>query len=69
MGYRSERKGTKLKQRQVGSWTHHFFWVPTPDFEVNAWACFHGYFEKIKKGKSDSNERYRKSIALPFYVG
>ena len=43
-----------------------FFGILTAYFEVNAWACFHERFEKIKKGKSDSNERYRNPSALPF---
>ena len=57
----NKRKGKKLKKKQVGSWTHHFFWDPSNFFEVNAWNCFKQRFSKLKKGKIDSNERNNKS--------
>jgi len=57
----NKRKGKKLNKKQVGSWTHHFFWDPSNYFEVNAWNCFKHRFSKLKKGKLDSNERNSKS--------
>jgi len=57
----NKRKGKKLNKKQVGSWTHHFFWDPSNYFEVNAWNCFKHRFSKLKKGKIDSNERNNKS--------
>jgi hypothetical protein len=57
----NKRKGKKLKKKQVGSWTHHFFWDPSNFFEVNAWNCFNHRFSKLKKGKIESNERNNKS--------
>ncbi len=57
----NKRKGKTLKKKQVGSWTHHFFWDPSNFFEVNAWNCFKQRFSKLKKGKIDSNERNNKS--------
>ena len=57
----NKRKGKKLNKKQVGSWTHHFFWDPSNFFEVNAWNCFKHRFSKLKKGKIDSNARNNKS--------
>ncbi len=57
----NKRKGKTLKKKQVGSWTHHFFWDPSNFFEVNAWNCFKHRFSKLKKGKIDSNVRNNKS--------
>ena len=54
----NKRNGQKLRHRQVGSWTHHFFWDPHSYFEVNAWLCFKNRFKKLIRGKEDVNQRY-----------
>ncbi|WP_371806568.1 DNA methyltransferase [Candidatus Lokiarchaeum ossiferum] len=56
-----KRNGKKLKKKQVGSWTHHFFWDPSSYFEVNPWNCFCERFKKIIRGKNDSNQRNLQS--------
>lgn len=53
----SNRKGTKLEKREVGSWTHHFYWNPTTFFEVNPWRGFKTRFKKTLKAKKDYLER------------
>ncbi|MHA1585152.1 MAG: DNA methyltransferase [Promethearchaeota archaeon] len=60
-----KRNGKKLQKRQVGSWTHHFFWDPTEYFEVNGWLCFYQRFQKLVRGKKESNKRNRE-VKLPF---
>ena len=60
----NKRKGKTMKKKQVGSWTHHFFWDPSNFFEVNAWNCFKHRFSKLKKGKIDSNERNNNSQSI-----
>ncbi len=60
----NNRKGKKLKKKQVGSWTHHFFWDPSNFFEVNAWNCFKHRFSKLKKGKIYSNKRNDESQSI-----
>ncbi|QEE14542.1 DNA methyltransferase [Promethearchaeum syntrophicum] len=57
----NKRKGKALKKKQVGSWTHHFFWDPSNFFEVNAWNCFKHRYSKLKNGKIDSNKRNKNS--------
>ena len=57
----NKRNGKTLKKKQVGSWTHHFFWDPSNYFEVNAWYCFQQRFSKLIKGKINSNERNNNS--------
>ncbi|MHA1518812.1 MAG: DNA methyltransferase [Promethearchaeota archaeon] len=52
-----KRQGKQLRRKQVGSWTHHFFWDPSSYFEVNAWNCYRQRFKKIIRGKTESNER------------
>lgn len=56
-----KRNGKKLKKKQVGSWTHHFFWNPKSFFEVNAWNCFQQRYRKISRGKAEVNKRNIKS--------
>ena len=57
----NKRNGKELKKKQVGSWTHHFFWDPTQYFEVNAWSCFKNRVKKLISGKKDSNSRNNNS--------
>jgi len=49
-----KRKGKQVR-KQVGSWTHHFFWNPHKYFEVNAWNCFEERVKKLMRGKSNAN--------------
>ncbi len=61
----NKRGGKSLQKRQVGSWTHHFFWDPTDFFEVNAWSCFNQRYSKILRGKKLVKTRYSNSL-YPF---
>ncbi|MGC8622073.1 MAG: DNA methyltransferase, partial [Caldisphaera sp.] len=54
-----KRAGKKVNE-EVGSWTHHFYWNPTKYYEVNAWNCFIERFDKIKRGKKESNNLHAK---------
>ncbi len=56
-----KRQGKQLRKKQVGSWTHHFFWDPSSYFEVNAWKCFSQRFKKIVRGKTESNARNQQT--------
>ncbi len=49
-----KRKGKQV-HKQVGSWTHHFYWNPDKYFEVNAWNCFEERVKKVIRGKIDAN--------------
>jgi 16S rRNA G966 N2-methylase RsmD len=61
-----KRNGKKIKKKQVGSWTHHFFWNPSNYFEVNAWNCFKSRYKKLIKGKLNSNARQESKDMLKF---
>ncbi len=37
-------------------WTIHSFWIPIGYLERNVWNCFEERFNKIKRGKQESNE-------------
>lgn len=39
-----------------GSWKVRGYWIPKKHFEINTWNCFENRFEKILKGKKESNE-------------
>lgn len=41
------------------SWKVRGFWVPDKHFEMNAWKCFEGRFNKILRGKEESNAGIR----------
>ncbi|MHA1672686.1 MAG: DNA methyltransferase [Promethearchaeota archaeon] len=56
-----KRQGKQLRKKQVGSWTHHFFWDPSSYFEVNAWNCFTQRYKKIVRGKTESNARNQQT--------
>ena len=60
-----KRRGRELTQKQVGSWTHHFFWNPHKFFEVNAWNCFKFRYQKVLRGKKESNSR-NSMCQIPF---
>ncbi|MFQ6119492.1 MAG: DNA methyltransferase, partial [Methanosarcinales archaeon] len=53
-----KRGGKEQKRKEVGGWTHHFYWNPTEYFEVNAWNCFEERYKKVLRGKKDSNAWY-----------
>lgn len=54
---RGRSKG-KVKESypEVGSWATRGYWVPKEYFEINAWNCFEERFNKIKRGKKESNK-------------
>ena len=51
------RKNRKVKNKETGSWTHHFFWNPSEYFEVNAWECMKNRVQKLISGKKDFESR------------
>ncbi len=58
----SKRQGKKLDYKQIGSWTHHFFWNPTEYFEVNAWNCFLNRIHKTSRGYDEVRENIPYNI-------
>ncbi len=58
-----KRKGKQV-HKQVGSWTHHFFWNPHKYFEVNSWNCFEERVNKLIRGKIDANSWFEDSNRL-----
>lgn len=56
--HRGRSKGrTKKSTPEVGSWATRGYWVPPEFFEINAWNCFENRFEKVYRGKKESNEK------------
>ncbi len=45
----------KGRNRDVGGWATRGYWVPDEYFEINAWNCFKERFNKILRGKEESN--------------
>jgi DNA modification methylase len=45
----------KERNRDVGGWATRGYWVPNEYFEINAWNCFGERFNKILRGKEESN--------------
>ena len=42
------------------SWKVRGFWLPEENFEMNAWDCFEKRFNKVKRGKEESNSLISK---------
>ena len=45
---------------QVGSWATRGYWTPPEFFEVNAWNCFEERFNKVFRGKIETNSEITK---------
>jgi DNA modification methylase len=52
---RGRESGEVEESSDVGSWTINNYWVPPKHFEINAWRCFEERFNKVLKGKDESN--------------
>lgn len=46
---------TEESTPEVGSWATRGYWIPEEYFEINAWNCFEERFNKVKRGKEESN--------------
>ena len=57
---RGRQKGVIRKRKEVGSWATRGYWIPPKHFEVNAWNCFEERFNKIYRGKKESNNEIKK---------
>lgn len=44
------------REKQVGGWATRGYWIPPEYFEINAWNGFEERFEKLKRGKSETNQ-------------
>lgn len=54
---RGRAKGkTEISKPEVGSWATRGYWIPPEFFEINAWNCFEQRYEKVFRGKKESNE-------------
>ncbi len=49
----------KGRNRDVGGWATRGYWVPDEYFEINAWNCFEERFNKVLRGKEESNKVIR----------
>lgn len=52
---RGRQKGKVEETKEVGSWATRGYWVPPEFFEINAWNCFVERYDKIIRGKEESN--------------
>lgn len=58
---RGRAKGrTEKSKPEVGSWATRGYWIPPEFFEINVWNCFEQRFQKIHRGKKESNEEIHK---------
>jgi adenine-specific DNA methylase len=48
----------KQKHPEVGSWATRGYWIAKEHFEINAWNCFETRFNKIVRGKEESNHYF-----------
>ncbi len=58
------RKNKAVKNKEAGSWTHHFFWNPHEFFEVNVWSCFQTRLTKLIAGKKDLEKRIHQQLGF-----
>ncbi len=56
------RSGGAVKEetKEVGSWATRGYWIPKEYFEINAWNCLEERFDKIFRGKKQSNIEINK---------
>ncbi|MHA1340387.1 MAG: DNA methyltransferase [Promethearchaeota archaeon] len=59
----SKRNNQQIKKKEVGSWTHHFFWNPTEYFEINPLICFANRFKKTVRAKLDYKKRLKENTS------
>jgi len=52
---RGRQTGNYEETKEVGSWATRGYWTPDEYFEINAWNCFEERFNKILRGKEESN--------------
>lgn len=57
---RGRQTGNYEKTKEVGSWATRGYWVPDEYFEINAWNCFGERFNKLLRGKKESNNLIKK---------
>ncbi len=53
---RGRQTGKYEETKEVGSWATRGYWIPKEYFEINAWNCLEERFNKILRGKEESNE-------------
>lgn len=54
---RGRAKGRIQKSKpEVGSWATRGYWIPPEFFEINVWNCFEQRYQKIFRGKEESNK-------------
>jgi len=62
---RGRAKGkTKESTPEVGSWATRGYWIPDEYFEINAWNCFEERFQKVIRGKEESNKTITNYIEV-----
>ncbi|MBN2155063.1 MAG: hypothetical protein JW776_03375 [Candidatus Lokiarchaeota archaeon] len=53
----SKRKGKYRDKKEVGSWTHHFYWNPKMFFEINPLIGFRNRMEKTIRAQRNLQKR------------
>jgi len=53
---RDSVEGEVEETKEVGGWATRGFWIPPEYFEINAWNCFEERFNKLVRGKVETNE-------------
>ena len=48
-----KRKGKK--KVELGGWAYRGYWIPLEHFEVNVWNSFRNRYDKVLRGKEESN--------------
>ena len=44
------------REKQVGGWATRGYWIPPEYFEINAWNGLEERFNKLKRGKAETNQ-------------
>lgn len=54
--HRGRESGESKETKEVGSWATRGYWIPPEYFEINAWNGFEERFQKLKRGKIETNQ-------------
>ncbi len=64
----SRRKNNEQKKKEVGSWTHHFFWNPHEFFEINPIVGFFIRGKKTLRAQTNLQQRLKKNNIDSMYL-
>jgi len=64
----SKRKSALQKKKEVGSWTHHFFWNPTDFFEINPFLGYQTRMQKTIRAQKNLHNRINQNEVEKIYT-